>query len=114
MPLAFGVKVALCVSPNPAQIGEFVEKYHPDYIICGTAQAENMVIALENKKIDLSNLAFFGVGGDALSLALENRVNDFLKKHHRLFADFRQTVFLYPHIKKGGHALWQNRKPSSS
>ena len=82
MPLAFGVKVALCVSSNPTQISEFVEKYHPDYIICGTAQAENMVIALEDKKIDLSNLTFFGVGGDALSLALENRVNEFLEKHH--------------------------------
>lgn len=82
MPMSFGVKVALCVSPNPTQISEFVVKYHPEYIICGTAQAENLVIALEDKKIDLSNLTFFGVGGDALSLALENRVNDFLEKHH--------------------------------
>lgn len=82
MPMSFGVKVALCVSPNPTQISEFVKRYHPDYIICGTAQAENLVISLENKKIDLSNLTFFGVGGDALSLALEKRVNDFLEKKH--------------------------------
>lgn len=82
MPMSFGVKVALCVSPNPTQISEFVVKYHPEYIICGTAQAENLVTALEDKSIDLSNLTFFGVGGDALSLALENRVNDFLMKHN--------------------------------
>lgn len=82
MPIAFGVKVALCVSPNPTEISGFVQKYHPEYIICGTAQAEKMVKALENKNIDLSNLSFFGVGGDALSLALEEKVDKFLYKHN--------------------------------
>ena len=81
MPLAFGLKTTLCVSVNPTEIGGFVEKCKPNYIICGTAQAEKMMNALEAKNTDLSALNFLGVGGDALPISLENRINEFLEKH---------------------------------
>lgn len=81
MPLSFGVRVALCISSDPTEISQFVTEYHPEYIICGTAQAEKMVKALDHKHIDLSNLTFFGVGGEALSAVLEENVNSFLHNH---------------------------------
>ncbi len=82
MPLVFGLETTLCISPNPMAMTEFVEKYSPNYIICGTAQAEKMMNSLNEKDIDLSQLSFLGVGGEALSLALESNINDFLEKHN--------------------------------
>lgn len=78
MPLSFGLQTALCIAADPTEIGSFVEQYKPNYIICGTAQAEKMMIALDTKRTDLSNLELLGVGGDALPIALERRMNEFL------------------------------------
>ena len=82
MPLVFGLKTVLCVSSNPTEIGDFVERNKPNYIICGTAQAEKMMDSLNEKNVDLSALSLLGVGGDALTLSLESRINEFLAKHN--------------------------------
>lgn len=82
MPLVFGIKSILCVSANPSEISGFVEKYKPNYIVCGTAQAEKMMNALQKKNTDLSSLSFLGVGGEALSNKLEDDINIFLNAHH--------------------------------
>lgn len=81
VPLIYGTRSIICVSIDPTDISEFVEKYHPHNIVCGTAQAEKMIMSLSEKNIDLSNLKFIGVGGDALSASLENRINEFLSAH---------------------------------
>lgn len=81
-PLAFGLKTALCVGADPTEIGGFVEKYKPNYIICGTAQAEKMMAAIQDKKIDLSFLKCLSLGGDVLPEKLEDKLNEFLIAHN--------------------------------
>lgn len=78
MPLVFGCETVLGISMDPTEISGFVETYEPNYIICGTAQAEKMMNALKAKKTDLSCLTLLGVGGDALPISLENSINKFL------------------------------------
>ncbi len=82
MPLAHGLETVLAVVANPSQISNFVEKHNPNYIICGTAQAEKIMLALDRTNIDLSALICFGVGGDAISPILEEKLNDFLHNHN--------------------------------
>lgn len=77
-PLAFGLKTAICVGADPTQVGNFVEKYKPNYMICGVLHAENMMKYFESKRIDLSFLKCLSLGGDVLPEALEDRVNAFL------------------------------------
>lgn len=81
-PLAFGLKTALCVGADPTDISGFVEKYKPNYIICGTAQAEKMMVAIQNKKTNLSFLKCLSLGGDVLPERLEDRLNEFLIAHN--------------------------------
>lgn len=81
-PLAFGLKTALCVGADPTEIGGFVQKYKPNYIICGTAQAEKMMNAIRGKKIDLSFLHCLSLGGDVLPEKLEDKLNEFLIAHN--------------------------------
>ncbi len=81
-PLAFGLKTALCIGSDPADIGGFVQKYKPNYIICGTAQAEKMMLAIQDKKIDLSFLKCLSLGGDVLPEKLEDKLNEFLIAHN--------------------------------
>ena len=81
-PLAFGLKTALCVGADPTEIGGFVKKYKPNYIICGTAQAEKMMAAIKDEKIDLSFLKCLSLGGDVLPEKLEDKLNEFLIAHN--------------------------------
>lgn len=81
-PLAFGLKTALCVGADPTEIGGFVKKYKPNYIICGTAQAEKMMAAIQDEKIDLSFLKCLSLGGDVLPEKLEDKLNEFLIAHN--------------------------------
>lgn len=81
-PLAFGLKTALCVGADPTQIGDFVQRYKPNYIICGTAQAEKMMNAIQDKRIDLSFLKCLSLGGDVLPKKLEIKLNEFLIAHN--------------------------------
>ena len=80
-PLAFGLKTALCVGADSTEIGGFVQKYKPNYIICGTVQAEKMMNSLQNKRIDLSFLKCVSLGGDVLPEKLEDKLNEFLITH---------------------------------
>ena len=81
-PLAFGLKTALCVGADPTDIGGFVKKYKPNYIICGTVQAEKMMAAIQDEKIDLSFLKCLSLGGDVLPEKLEDKLNEFLIVHN--------------------------------
>lgn len=81
-PLSFGLKTALCVGDDPTDIGGFVKRYKPNYIICGTAQAEKMMASIQNEKIDLSFLKCLSLGGDVLPKKLEDKLNEFLISHN--------------------------------
>lgn len=76
-PLTIGLKTVIGISANPLEISLFVKKYKPNYIICGTAQAEKMLLNLDKKAISLSHFEWFAVGGDSLSTKLEETLNDF-------------------------------------
>lgn len=82
LPLAFGMKTALCVGADSTDIGGFVQKYKPSYIICGTVQAEKMMAAIQNEKVDLSFLKCLSLGGDVLPEKLEDKLNEFLIAHN--------------------------------
>ena len=81
-PLAFGLKTALGIGADPTEIGGFVQKYKPNYIICGTVQAEKMMTAIQDKKLDLSFLKCLSLGGDVLPEKLEDKLNEFLISHN--------------------------------
>lgn len=81
-PLAFGLRTALCVSTDMSEIGGFVQRYKPNYIICGTAQAEKLMKKLQDKRINLSFLRCLSVGGDAFPQKMEDRLNEFLISHN--------------------------------
>ncbi len=79
LPLCFGLKAALGIDLE--NIGNAVCQYHPNYIICGTVQAEKMMQTLSDD-LDLSFLNCFSVGGDMLPALLENRLNQWLENHN--------------------------------
>lgn len=81
-PLAFGLKTALCVGADPTDIGSFVKKYRPNYIICGALHAEKMMVSLKKKEFDLSFLRCLSLGGDVLPDKLEEKLNEFLIEHN--------------------------------
>lgn len=81
-PLAFGLNTALCVTHDLSEIGSFVQRYKPNYIICGTAQAEKLMANLQRKKIDLSFLRCLSLGGDMLPEKTERVLNGFLISHN--------------------------------
>ena len=81
-PLVFGLKTAICMGVDPTQIGSFVMKYKPNYMICGVLHAENMMKYFKNRHIDLSFLKCLSLGGDVLPEAMEDRVNKFLSEHN--------------------------------
>ncbi len=82
MPLANGLKTVLHISADPSEISKSFVKYKPNYIICGTVQAEKLANKLNDAKIDLSHLICFSVGGDILTNKLENQLNSFLHSHN--------------------------------
>ena len=82
MLLTFGLKTVLGLAVNPSEISGFIEQYKPNYVICGTVQAEKMMNVLNQKKIDLSFLTCLSVGGDVLTPKLEERLNNFLERHN--------------------------------
>ncbi len=82
LPLVVGAKTIMGVSANPSEIGGFVSKCKPNYLICGTMQAEKMLAALKGKKINLSFLKWLVVGGDCLSNKLENELNEWLSSNN--------------------------------
>ncbi len=82
MPLTLGTKTIMGVSANLSEIGGFVTKYKPNYLICGTMQAEKMLTSLKNQKLHLSFLKWLVVGGDCLSNKLENELNEWLSSNN--------------------------------
>lgn len=82
LPLAFGLKTVLCVGADPTDIGGFVKKYKPNCVICGAAQAEKLMAAIQDEKIDLSFLRCLSLGGDVLPEKLEDKLNEFLITHN--------------------------------
>lgn len=81
-PLAFGLKSVLCIGADLLEIAGFVQKYRPNYIICGPVQAKNMMETLKGRKLDLSFLHCLSVGGDVLPEKLEEELNEFLVFHN--------------------------------
>ena len=81
-PLSFGITSVIELDISPQSVGKLFTKYHPNYVIAGTVQAEQMMKDLRLLKIDMSPLELAAIGGEAMSKKFEQEYNTFLKEHN--------------------------------
>ncbi|MDD7259695.1 MAG: class I adenylate-forming enzyme family protein [Eubacteriales bacterium] len=81
-PLSYGITSIIELDISPHSVGKLFAKYHPNYIIAGTVQAEQMMKDLRLQKIDMSSLELVSIGGEAISKKFEQEFNVFLKAHN--------------------------------
>lgn len=80
-PLVSGMINILIPQFDPNKFGELLKKYKPNYMAGVPSHWESII---ENKKLkgkDLSFLEMPAVGGDALNIELEKKLNEFLSLH---------------------------------
>ena len=85
MPLC--MRVALVPIPKfiPNEIGKLVKTYRPNHIISTPVFIELLISSREVEKMDLSFLYTLASGGDSMNEGLENKLNEFRKKHNMRF-----------------------------
>ncbi|HPF83172.1 MAG TPA: AMP-binding protein [Bacilli bacterium] len=72
----------LIPSFNPDELSNLILKYKPNQILGIPAYYESLLSNEKIKKADLSFLKCMGSGGDHISPALEEKLNNFLKEHN--------------------------------
>lgn len=82
MPLCLGFTEVLLANPSPSNCGKFFAKYRPNFFVHGMTGIEYVCNNSKVKKMDLNFVDVLAVGGEAIPLSFENRVNDFLKSHN--------------------------------
>ncbi len=82
LPLCMGVRMVLILDTNPENIGHYFVKYKPNYFVAGAIHAEKIITYPQLQNADMSYLKLIAVGGDVISIELENRVNEFLSVHN--------------------------------
>lgn len=85
MPLC--MKMTLVPIPKfvPDTIGKLVKQFRPNHVISTPVFIELLIGSKEVKKMDLSFLYTLACGGDSMNEGLENRLNEFRKKHGMRF-----------------------------
>lgn len=78
IPLIVGMTLVIRI-PMTETIGEFYKRFKPNHIMYGPAYWEKF--ADDNVDFDLSGLIAPITGGDMLHEAVEEKINDYLKKH---------------------------------
>jgi len=81
-PLSVGVKVILIPQFDPNKLGALLNKYHPNHMAGVPLHYRNLLKDPKVKNADLSYLVSTGAGGDGITAADEDQVNDFLIKHN--------------------------------
>ncbi len=81
-PLSYGITSIIVLDISPRAVGKLFAKFHPNYVMAGTVQAERMMRDLQQQKVDMSSLELMSVGGEAMSKKFELEYNKFLKEHH--------------------------------
>ena len=82
LPLSWGMTCIIVPKLEPGDLAGEVLKYKPQVIACTPAIFKVMIRDRRMRKADLSFFKNSCVGGDAISLYDEERVNAFLKEHN--------------------------------
>ena len=80
-PLCFGAKVILIPQFNSREFDKLIQKTKPNLIFGVPTLFEALTNCNNVKNLDLSNVRYVVCGGDSLSESLNNKVNEYLKKH---------------------------------
>ena len=78
-PLSLGVTCILIPQFDARKFDKLLKKYNPN-VLLGVPTLYEALVNTNNTNLDLSNLKYIICGGDILSLSLEDRINNFLKK----------------------------------
>lgn len=79
-PLYNGMRVVLIPQFNVKKIKNYLRKYHFN-ILCGVPSFYDAMSKMKFRKNELKGLKLVVCGGDAISLPLKKRVNEFLKEY---------------------------------
>jgi len=80
MPLYFGARSFLIPQFNPKKFKKYILKYKVN-ILVGVPSVFDYLTKIKFKKNDLKNVKFVVSGGDMISMANKERINDFLSSH---------------------------------
>ena len=80
MPLYFGARSFLIPQFNPKKFKKYILKYKVNILI-GVPSVFDYLTKIKFKKNDLKNVKFVVSGGDMISMANKERINDFLSSH---------------------------------
>lgn len=85
MPLCLRITLVPVPAFVPNTIGKLVRDYKPNHVISTPVFIELLIGSKEVKNLDLSFLYTLACGGDSMNEGLENRLNEFRKKHNMRF-----------------------------
>lgn len=80
-PLTLKIELILMPQFDNKRFYNNIQKYHPNIIAGVPTIFDAMVTNDLYKDVDFSNLKYMISGGDYLTVKMEDRINDFLKKH---------------------------------
>lgn len=82
MPLILGFNDVIIPLFDPEKFDELVIKYKPSHVFGVPTHYEKLAESPKMANCDLSFLVTAGAGGDALSVKMETKINEFLKFHN--------------------------------
>ena len=85
MPLCMRTTLVPIPKFIPNEIGKLVKMFRPNHIISTPVFIELLIGSREVEKMDLSFLYTLASGGDSMNEGLENKLNEFRKKHNMRF-----------------------------
>ena len=80
MPLYFGARTFLIPQFNPKKFKQYITKYKVN-ILVGVPTVFDYLTKIKFKKDALKNVKYVVSGGDLISMASKEKINDFLKAH---------------------------------
>lgn len=79
MPLCIGIREVIIPDPIPMNAGRYFAKYKPNYFVNGKAGIESIMNNHKVQKMNLNFVKIWAVGGEAISVSFEEKVNGFLR-----------------------------------
>lgn len=81
MPLCLGFETVIIPKFDPKEWPDYIKKYRPQHLTAIPPYVAPMPDNKDLENVDLSCLITVGLGGDGLNIALEEKINSFLKQH---------------------------------
>ncbi len=82
LPLYIGMEVILIPAFDPNKFDDLLNKYKPNHMVGVPSHYEKLLYSKKLKNKDLSYIIAPTVGGDALSIDLEQKINEYLLSHN--------------------------------